>query len=181
MEHLYQQPSLGERVYQHPSSTVIGDVHIADDVSIWPHVVMRGDVHRIEVGAGTNIQDHSILHVTHASNLNPDGFPCVVGEGITIGHRVTLHGCICESHCFIGMHCLVMDGAVIETGAYLGAGCLVPPGKQLAGGYLYLGQPAKAIRPLTSEEKAFIAYSAEHYQRLKNAYLAAGQGSEALL
>jgi carbonic anhydrase/acetyltransferase-like protein (isoleucine patch superfamily) len=171
MDYIAQTPKIGRKVYSHPSSVINGAVILGDDVSVWPQVVIRGDVHHISVGAGTNVQDHSVLHVTHAGPNNPHGHPLVIGANITIGHRVILHGCTLEDDCFIGMGSIVMDGATVESGAYLGAGCLVPPGKTLSSGWLYLGQPAKAMRKLTDDEKAFISYSAQHYRQLKDQYL----------
>ena len=171
MDYLAQTPKVGSKVYLHSSCVINGAVSLDDHVSVWPQVVIRGDVHHISVGAGTNVQDHSVLHVTHAGPNNPDGHPLVIGANITIGHRVILHGCTLEDNCFIGMGSIVMDGATVESGAYLGAGCLVPPSKTLKSGWLYLGQPAKAIRKLTPDEKAFINYSAQHYRQLKDQYL----------
>jgi carbonic anhydrase/acetyltransferase-like protein (isoleucine patch superfamily) len=170
-DHIAQQPSVGRAVFVHPKAEVIADVHCGDDVSIWPFAVVRGDVHHIHIGARSNIQDHSVLHTTHDGPHNPGGHPLTIGSDVTIGHRVTLHGCTLENQCFIGMGSTILDGACIASGAYLGANCLVGPGKHLAGGYLYLGQPAKAVRPLTADEQAFILYSAQSYVHLKNKYL----------
>lgn len=171
MKYIVEKPNIGSNVYLHPSSVINGAVTLGDDVSVWPLVVIRGDVHHISVGAGTNIQDHSVLHTTHAGPHNPNGYPLTVGANITIGHRVILHGCTLEDACFVGMGSIIMDGVTVQSGAYLGAGCLVPPGKTLESGWLYMGQPAKAIRKLTADEAAFIHYSATNYQKLKDQYL----------
>lgn len=164
-------PTLGERVYIDPSACVIGRVWLADDVSIWPGTVLRGDVHEIHVGARTNIQDLSIGHVTHDHTRHPGGFPLVVGEDVTVGHRATLHGCEIHDRVLVGMNALIMDGVVVESDVLIAAGTLVPPGKRLKSGYLYMGQGAKTSRPLTDEEREYFLYSANHYVKLKNRYL----------
>lgn len=169
-------PQLGTRVYLHPSSSVIGDVILGDDASVWPGTVIRGDVNAIRIGHGSNVQDLSVLHVSHKSSWNPDGAPLVIGNFVTIGHKVILHGCTIADECLIGMGAIIMDKVVIESRVLVGAGSLVPEGKVLESGYLYLGAPAKRIRPLTDKELAHFAYSAQHYIRLKNNYLDAAPG-----
>ncbi len=164
-------PVLGERVFVDPSSVVLGDVQIGDDASIWPLVVVRGDMHRIRIGARTSIQDGSVLHITHAGPFNPDGFPLLIGDDVTVGHQAMLHGCCIGNRILIGMGSMVMDGAVIEDEVVLGAGSLVPPGKTLQSGYLYVGRPARQARPLTDKERAFFTYSAGNYVRLKDKHL----------
>lgn len=164
-------PRLGAEVFVHPGATVIGDVELGDGVSVWPGVVIRGDVNSIRVGAGSNIQDNSVLHVTHPHAHNPEGAPLVVGERVTVGHAVILHGCTVGDECLIGMGSLVMDGAVIQPRVLLGAGSLVPEGRTLESGWLYLGRPARPVRRLSEEELARFAYQAEHYQRLARSYL----------
>jgi carbonic anhydrase/acetyltransferase-like protein (isoleucine patch superfamily) len=166
-------PQLGDSVYIHPSATVIGDVILGDHASVWPGVVMRGDVNHIRIGAGTNIQDISILHVSHKSSWEPAGAPLIIGDHVTIGHKVILHGCTIEDECLIGMGSIVMDKAVVQKHVLLGAGSLVPEGKVLESGYLYLGSPAKKVRALTEKETAHFMYSANHYIKLKNNYLIA--------
>jgi carbonic anhydrase/acetyltransferase-like protein (isoleucine patch superfamily) len=133
--------------------------------------VVRGDVNQISIGARTNIQDGSVLHVNHAGEYNPQGNPLVIGHDVTIGHRVVLHGCTIEDECLIGINSVVMDGAIIREQVLVGANSLVPPGKELASGYLYVGSPVKQIRALTATEKAFFKYSAQHYVALKDNYL----------
>lgn len=161
-------PRIAESAYIDPLALVIGDVEVGANVSIWPQVVVRGDIHSIKIGDNTNIQDGSVLHVSHDSEFAPGGFPLVVGRGVTVGHMVVLHGCTLEDGCLIGMGSLVMDGAVIQAGAMLGAGSLVSPGMVVEGGYLWLGRPARRVRRLTPEEQRYLKYSAEHYVRLKN-------------
>jgi carbonic anhydrase/acetyltransferase-like protein (isoleucine patch superfamily) len=166
-------PQLGDSVYIHPSATVIGDVILGDHASVWPGVVMRGDVNHIRIGAGTNIQDISILHVSHKSSWEPAGAPLIIGDHVTIGHKVILHGCTIEDECLIGMGSILMDKAVVQKHVLLGAGSLVPEGKVLESGYLYMGSPAKRVRALTEKETAHFMYSANHYIKLKNNYLIA--------
>jgi carbonic anhydrase/acetyltransferase-like protein (isoleucine patch superfamily) len=163
-------PKLGEGVFVHPGATLIGDVEIGEAASIWPGVVIRGDVNRIRIGARSNIQDNSVLHVTHQSKHNPTGAPLLIGNDVTVGHAVILHGCRVHDECLIGMGSLVMDQAVIEPQVLLGAGSLVPEGRVLASGWLYLGRPARQVRPLNDEELAFFAYQAANYVRLAAEY-----------
>ncbi|MFS2122487.1 gamma carbonic anhydrase family protein [Pseudomonas sp. Pseusp97] len=167
-------PSLGERVFVDASAVVIGDVEIGADSSVWPLVVIRGDMHRIRIGARTSVQDGSVLHITHAGPFNPDGFPLTIGDEVTIGHKVLLHGCTIGSRILVGMGSIVMDGAVIEDEVILGAGSLVPPGKTLESGFLYVGSPVKKARPLTDKERAFFSYTAGNYVKLKDQHIAEG-------
>lgn len=166
------RPTLGKRVMVDPSSVVIGDVHLQDDVSIWPLVVIRGDVNCVAVGARSNIQDGSVLHVTHKSHANPEGHPLIIGEDVTVGHKVMLHGCTIGNRVLVGMGSILLDGAVIEDDIIIGAGSLVPQHKRLASGFLYLGRPVKQIRPLKPEELEGFKYSANNYVRWKDDYLA---------
>ncbi|MGE8412652.1 MAG: gamma carbonic anhydrase family protein [Pseudomonas sp.] len=167
-------PQLGERAFVDRSAVVIGDVEIGADSSIWPLTVIRGDMHRIRIGARTSVQDASVLHITHAGPFNPDGFPLLIGDDVTIAHKVMLHGCSIGSRVLVGMGSIVMDGAVVEDDVIVGAGSLVPPGKRLASGFLYVGSPVKQVRPLTDKERAFFTYSAGNYVRLKDQHLAEG-------
>ena len=164
-------PVLGNNVYVDDSAVVIGDVVVGDDVSIWPTTVIRGDVESIRIGDGTNVQDGSVLHVSHAGDYSPQGHPLTIGEGVTIGHRAVVHACTVGNYCLIGIGAIIMDDAVLEDYVMLGAGALVPPGKKLESGYLYVGSPAKQARPLKDTEKQFLEYSYKHYMRLKDEYL----------
>jgi len=164
-------PALGERVWIDPQATVIGQVTLADDVSVWPQSVLRGDVNHITVGARTNIQDGTIGHVTHDGPFSPGGLPLVLGSDITVGHAAVLHACSIGDRCLIGMGSLVLDGAVLEPEVMLGAGSLVPPGKRLSSGWLYRGRPAEKSRRLSDRELEMLLYSAQHYVRLKNRYM----------
>jgi carbonic anhydrase/acetyltransferase-like protein (isoleucine patch superfamily) len=164
-------PAIGKGVYLHPSAHIIGDVVLGDDVSVWPGTVIRGDVNAIRIGAGSNVQDLSVLHVSHKSSWDPGGSPLIIGAHVTIGHKVILHGCEIGDECLIGMGTIVMDKVVVQPRVLLGAGSLVPEGRVLESGYLYLGAPARRIRSLTEQELTHFAYSAQHYIRLKNDYL----------
>jgi carbonic anhydrase/acetyltransferase-like protein (isoleucine patch superfamily) len=165
-------PTLGARVYVDPAATVIGAVELADDVSIWPCAVLRGDVQRIRIGARSNVQDGAVVHVTHDGPYSPGGFPTLVGEGVTIGHGAVIHACTIEDYCLIGMHSTVLDGAVVKKYGFVGAGSLIPPGKVVGERELWLGNPAKFVRLLTDKQVEQLQYSAEHYVRVKDDYLA---------
>lgn len=164
-------PRLGARVFVDPASVVIGDVELGDDCSVWPMTVIRGDMHRIRIGARTSVQDGSVLHITHASDFNPDGFPLTIGEDVTIGHKAILHGCTLGNRILVGMGAIVMDGAVVDDEVIIAAGAVVTPGKHLESGYVYAGNPAKALRPLKDKERAFFPYTAGNYVKLKDKFL----------
>lgn len=166
-------PRLGDAVMVDPQAFVLGDVKLGDDVSIWPGAIVRGDMHRIRVGHRTSVQDGAVLHITHASDFNPEGYPLTIGDDVTIGHQACLHGCTIGNEVLIGIGAIVLDGAVVEDRVVIGAGTLVPPGKTLQSGYLYVGSPAKQARPLSEKELSFFKYSAKNYMKLKNDYLAA--------
>ena len=168
-------PIIGESTYIHASAQIIGDVQIGCDSSIWCNTVLRGDVNRIIIGDCSNIQDFAMGHVSHKSAAKPDGSPLIIGNYVTIGHSVILHGCTIGDDCLIGMGSIVMDDAVVEKNVMLGAGSLVSPGKTLESGYLYVGRPAAKIRALSPEEIVYLRYSAEHYVRVKNNYLLTNQ------
>lgn len=166
-------PRLGANVFVDRTALIIGDVTIGDHSSVWPMTVIRGDIHRIRIGSRTSIQDNSVLHVTHAGPYNPDGFPLTVGDEVTVGHRVTLHGCTLGSRILVGMATTIMDGAVVEDEVVVGAGSLVTEGKVLKSGRLYVGRPARAVRELSEEEQGYFSYTAERYVQLGARYLAA--------
>ncbi|MFP4209237.1 MAG: gamma carbonic anhydrase family protein [Wenzhouxiangella sp.] len=170
--YLDHQPSLGQRVFIDPDATVIGQVKLADDVSIWPRAVLRGDVNTITVGARSNIQDGTICHLTHDGRYTPGGIPLILGADITVGHGAILHACTIGDRCLVGMGAIVLDGAVLEDDVMLGAGSLVSPGKRLESGWLYRGRPATQARRLRPEELDMLRYSAAHYVKLKDQYLA---------
>ncbi len=166
-----KMPVLGKRVYIDESSVVLGDVTIWDDSSVWPTAVIRGDMHSISIGARTSIQDGSVLHITHASDYNPNGYPLTIGDDVTVGHKAVLHGCTVNSRCLIGIGAIILDGAVVEEEVIVAAGCLVPPGKRLESGFVYKGNPATKTRKISEKERSFFKYTAGNYVKLKNIYL----------
>lgn len=170
--YLEHRPQLGERVYIAPSADVIGMCTIGDDSSVWFQSVVRADVHRITIGNRTNIQDGTIIHVTHSKLPNlAGGNPTIIGDDVTIGHHAMLHGCTIENASLIGMSATVLDKAVIPTESIVGAGALVTEGKTFPPRSLILGMPAKVVRPLTDEEVEGLYQSAQNYVNYKNDYL----------
>lgn len=164
-------PQLAAAVYVHPSASVIGQVNLGEHVSVWPGAVIRGDINFIRIGAGSNIQDCAVLHVNHQSTQDPAGSPLIIGQYVTIGHSVILHGCTIEDESLIGMGSIVMDKAIVQKNVLVAAGSLVPEGKLLQSGYLYMGSPVKKMRALTPQERAFFMLSANNYIALKDQYL----------
>lgn len=164
-------PQLGNDVYIDPSAVVIGNVRLGDDCSVWPQAVIRGDMHSIDIGKRTSIQDGSVLHITHAGPYNESGWPLVIGDDVTVGHRVVLHGCTIGDRVLVGNGAIIMDGAIIDSDVVIGANTLVPPGKHLTSGSLYLGSPCKQARELSDKERTFFCYTATNYVKLKNQYL----------
>lgn len=164
-------PQIGSGVYIDDSSILVGDIIIGEDSSIWPLVAARGDVNHIHIGKRTNIQDGSVLHVTHKNESNPAGFPLIIGDDVTIGHKVMLHGCSIHDRVLVGMGTIILDGATIESDVVIGAGSLVPPNKRLESGYLYIGSPVRQARELTEKESEFLLKSANNYVVNKNDYL----------
>ncbi|MEL7058411.1 MAG: gamma carbonic anhydrase family protein [Acidobacteriota bacterium] len=157
-------PLVGDRVFLAPSAWVTGEVTIGDDVSFWFHTVARGDVHWIRIGDGTNVQDGSVLHVTH------ERFPLSIGRGVVIGHGAVVHGCTLEDGCLIGIGARVLDGAVVEAGAQVAAGAVVAPGARVPAGQLAMGVPARVRRALTDAERREIGAIRDRYVRLKDDY-----------
>lgn len=166
-------PILGKGVYIDPNALVIGNTIIGDDASVWPMAVVRGDVNSITIGRATNIQDAAVLHVSHDGPFSPGGQPLIIGSGVTIAHQAVVHGCRIDDYCLIGTGTIILDAVHVEHHVMVGAGSLIPPGKILKTGYLYLGNPARAVRALTDNEMSNLEYSAEHYVRVKNKYLSA--------
>jgi carbonic anhydrase/acetyltransferase-like protein (isoleucine patch superfamily) len=166
-------PTLGARVYVDPQACVIGAVTLGADVSIWPMAVLRGDVHSIRLGDRSNVQDGSVLHVTHDGPYAPGGLPLVLGDDVTVGHHAVLHACTLGSRILIGMGAIVLDGAVVEDEVIVGAGAVVPPRKRLRSGTLWVGNPARELRPLAARELEQFSYLSRHYVRIKDDYLGA--------
>jgi carbonic anhydrase/acetyltransferase-like protein (isoleucine patch superfamily) len=168
-----KSPVLGEGCYVDEAASVIGDVVLGDDVSIWPGTVVRGDVNYIRIGARTNVQDGTIIHVTHDGPYGKaGGFATIIGDDVTIGHAAVVHACVIEDACLIGMGATILDGAIIKKHGFVGAGAVIPPGKIVESGELWLGNPAKCVRKLSEKEIEQLYYSAQHYVRLKDKYLA---------
>ena len=165
-------PQIPDSCFIDPQASVIGDVVLGEDCSVWPMAVIRGDVNSIRIGKCSNIQDGSVLHVSHAGEFNPEGAALEIGDYVTVGHKVMLHACQIGNDCLIGMGSIIMDNAIIEDQVMVGAGTLVTAGKTLQSGYLYLGNPCKQVRKLKQRELDFLRYSAEHYQRLMLRYKA---------
>lgn len=157
--YLEWSPDIRDQAWIAPSADVVGRVEIGEFSSVWYQSVLRGDVNTIKIGQRTNIQDHCTIH-------NSGDAPCIIGDDVTVGHRVILHGCTIGNKCLIGMGSIVMDHAVLEEGCLLAAGSLVTEGKVLRGGYLYAGSPARERRELSDKEKAFLNWSAKHYSEL---------------
>ena len=165
---------VGARVFISPHASVNGDVVLSDDASVWPMAVLRGDINRIRVGARTNIQDGAVVHVTHESAWAPQGLPTIIGDDVTVGHAAVLHACTIGNRCLIGMGAIVLDGAVVEEEAMVAAGAVVTPGTVVKSRTLWKGNPARCARDLSAEEISRLSYSAAHYVRMKELYLAAG-------
>ncbi|PKM14590.1 MAG: gamma carbonic anhydrase family protein [Gammaproteobacteria bacterium HGW-Gammaproteobacteria-2] len=172
LDHL---PQLGARVYVDPAATLIGDVVLGDDSSLWPGTVVRGDVNFIRIGARCNVQDGAIVHVSHdGPHAKLGGFATHIGDDVTIGHGAIIHACTIEDACLIGMGAIVLDGAVVHKHGFVGAGAMIAPGKVVGSGELWLGNPARCVRRLSDAEIEALYYSAQHYLRLKDRYLAQG-------
>jgi carbonic anhydrase/acetyltransferase-like protein (isoleucine patch superfamily) len=163
-----QIPVIDKTVFVDPNALVIGRVHIGEHSSVWPFAVIRGDVNTIQIGERCSIQDGTVIHVTHDGNLNPGGFPTRIGNDVTVGHKVMLHGCTIGDRVLVGMGAIVMDGAKIEDDVVIGGGSLVPPGKTLQSGFLYVGSPVKQIRKLNETELKYFQYTAAKYVELKD-------------
>jgi len=159
-------PQIDDSAWVDPSAVVIGNSRIGAGSSIWPNVTIRGDINKIRIGENTNVQDNSLLHISHDSPFLPGGAPLLVGNNVTVGHLVTLHGCQIEDFCLIGMGSIVLDNAQLESHVMIGAGSLVPGNKRLESGFLYMGSPVKQVRELKDEEMQYLQYSADYYQEL---------------
>lgn len=163
-------PTLGPGAWVDPTALVIGDVVLGDDVSVWPFVLIRGDVNQVRIGARSNVQDASIIHVSRPTPGNPGGWPTVLGEDVVVGHKVALHGCRIANRVLVGIGAIVLDGVEVESDVIIGAGSVVTPGKKLESGYLYVGSPARRSRELRPEEIARIPKMARDYTLLKAEY-----------
>lgn len=160
-------PDVDKTAFIDPAALVIGKVSIGKHSSVWPFVAIRGDVNTIVIGDRCSIQDGTIIHVTHDSVQDPGGFPTRIGNDVTVGHKVMLHGCTIGDRVLVGMGAIVMDGVTIESDVVVGGGSLVPPGKTLESGYLYVGAPVKRVRRLSEAELKNFLYAAGKYVELK--------------
>jgi len=165
LPYLDKTPQIHPTVYVSDNVTVIGDVEIGEDSSVWFGSVVRGDVNYIRIGARTNIQDHTIIHVNSGTH------PTILDDEITVGHRVTLHGCYVESGCLVGIASTVLDGVRIGRNSLVAAGSLVTPNTQIPPRSLVMGSPARVKRELTDEELARMVENWQHYMELKDQYL----------
>jgi carbonic anhydrase/acetyltransferase-like protein (isoleucine patch superfamily) len=168
--YLHVQPKLAAGVYVDPTALVIGDVELGEDVSIWPMAVVRGDVNRISIGARSNVQDGSVLHVSRPYPGNDSGWALIIGEDVVIAHKVVVHGCTIGNRVLVGIGAIVLDGVVVEDDVTIGAGAVVTPGKRLESGGLYVGNPARRVRELTPAEVARVPIMAAWYVNLKRDY-----------
>jgi len=167
-----KSPQLGKNLFIAPSADIIGEVEIGDDSSIWFGCVIRGDVHYIKIGKRTSIQDLSMVHVTHFKKEDrSDGNPTIIGDDVTVGHRVMLHGCEVKNACLIGMSATILDGAVIGEESIVGAGALVTKNKKFPPRSLIMGSPAKVVRELSDEEVDSLYKSAQNYVQFKDRFL----------
>ncbi len=165
-------PQIETGAFVDETAVVIGNVSIGADSSVWPLTTIRGDIHSISIGERSNIQDGSVLHVTHHSEYSPGGKPLLIGDEVTVGHKAILHACTVGNRVLVGMGATVLDGAVLEDEVMLAAHSLVSPNKVLESGYLYVGIPAKKVRKITDKEREWLRYSAAHYVDLKNRHMA---------
>ncbi|HEY0179389.1 MAG TPA: gamma carbonic anhydrase family protein [Dokdonella sp.] len=163
-------PAVSPLAYVDPAAQVIGQVSIADDASIWPGAIVRGDAHAIRIGARTNVQDGAQLHVTHDAQYTLGGFALTIGDDVTIGHGAVLHGCSVQQACLIGINATILDGVLVKKHGIVGAGAVVTHGKIVGEGELWLGNPARCVRMLSSEEIQQIYYAAKQFVRLKSHY-----------
>ncbi len=167
-----KSPKIKKSVFIAPSADVIGDIKIGKDSAIWFGCVVRADIHKIRIGKRTNIQDLSMIHVTHYTKKDKsDGNVTIIGDDVTVGHRVMLHGCTIEDACLIGMSATILDGAIIGKESIVGAGSLVTKNKKFPPRSLIMGSPAKVVKELSDEEVAFLYKSAKNYVKFKNRYL----------
>lgn len=172
MKYLNFYPKIAENVFIAPSADVIGRCEIGKDSSIWFQTAIRADVHYIKIGERTSIQDGSMVHVTHYKKDDmSDGYPTIIGNDVTVGHKVMLHGCTIEDACLIGMSATILDGAVIGKESIVGAGALVTKNKIFPPRSLIMGSPAKAMRELTDEEVQELYASSKRYVKFKNDYI----------
>ena len=166
----YQEftPQVAASAFIDLSAVIIRWVTIGENSSVWCNAVIRGDVAEIKIGKNTNIQDLTMLHVTHYNEGKTDESPLIIGDNVTVGHNCCIHACTLKNNILVGMGTTILDNVIIEDNVLIGAGSLVPQGKVLAAGHMYFGNPIKQIRQLTDDEIAHLAYSAKHYVKVAN-------------
>lgn len=165
-------PRVDPAAFVAPGARLIGDIEIGPEASIWYNCVLRADVNHIRIGARSNIQDGSVLHVDSPRPGNPAGLPTLIGEDVLIGHMAMVHGCILHDRAFVGLGAIVMDGCEIEGGGMLAAGALLAPGRRIPAGQLWAGRPAKYVRDLSEEELAGQRLGVDHYVALARLHAA---------
>jgi carbonic anhydrase/acetyltransferase-like protein (isoleucine patch superfamily) len=163
-------PHVDPSAFVAPGARLIGDIEIGPEASIWYNCVLRGDVNRIRIGARTNIQDGTVIHVDSPAPGRPGGQPTIIGEEVLIGHLAMVHGCVLHDRAFVGLGAIVMDGCEIEGEAMLAAGAMLTPGRRIPAGQLWAGRPAKYVRDLTAEERAAQRQGIDHYVALARAH-----------
>ena len=164
-------PALGERTYVDPAATVIGDVVLGDDVSVWPQTVIRGDVNFIRIGARTNLQDGTVVHVSHdGPHAKLGGFATVIGEDVTIGHKAIIHACRIGAAALVGMGAIMLNGARIGNHCLVGAGALITEGKEFPDNSMIVGAPARRVRDVREDEQRLIAFGADVYVKRHRQY-----------
>ena len=168
-----RHPKIADSAFIAPTAVIVGDVEIGEDVSIWYGCVLRGDVNHIRIGARSNIQDGTIVHVTHGGN------PTLVGEDVLVGHQAVLHACTIESHGFVGMSATVLDGAIVESGGMVAAGALLTSNKRVETGQLWAGSPARHVRDISDNEKEWNKWAIPHYVQMGRDHAAAVRNAEA--
>jgi gamma-carbonic anhydrase len=165
-------PLVADSAFVASGTQIIGDVEIGEQSSIWYNCVLRGDVNRIRIGARSNIQDGTVIHVDSPRD-GGDGLPTIIGNDVLIGHMVMLHGSVLHDRAFVGLGSIVMDGCTIESDGMLAAGSMLTPGKTIGAGELWIGRPAKKLRDMSAEEIARNRMGAAHYVQLAAAHKAA--------
>jgi len=172
-----KRPRVDPAAFVAPGAQLIGDVEIGPEASIWYNCVLRGDMNRIRIGARSNLQDGSVIHVDPARPGGPpEGFPCLIGEEVLIGHMAMIHGCTLLDRAFVGLGAIVMDGCVIEGDSMLAAGAMLTQGKRIPSGQLWAGRPAKYVRDLTEADLAGMRMGVAHYVALAKRHAAALSG-----
>jgi carbonic anhydrase/acetyltransferase-like protein (isoleucine patch superfamily) len=164
-----KSPAIDPSAFVAPGARLIGDVTIGPSSSIWYNCVLRGDVNRIRIGARTNIQDGSVVHVD-SPGPGDEGYPTLIGDEVLIGHLAMVHGCVLEDRAFVGLGAIVMDGCVVESGAMLAAGAMLTPGRRVPSGQLWAGRPARYVRDLSADELAAMKAGIDHYAALAAAH-----------